>query len=416
MTLINSLRTQSLARFFRKSFFRDVGLLSFAEGISGFVLLLYTIICARQLGVVEYGLFQALLAFYASLSFLALPLYFGSIHFIARAPSEQKKQAASEFLLFSAVLCLCLSIIVAALAVPLAEYLNCKNVLPPVLISLLLFVRSLLMVVYGSLQATLELRSFARARLAESLLCFLSGLLFVFAGLQATGALLGYLVAASSLLIFFVFRMNSFSKSFHFSLLRAEIASMSSLFLGLAVLLALSNFPMLLARGSLDPSSGGYLAALFNLRNLILPFSFAISIAFYTRQLSEEQESAMFQKAILLICVLGLGFLLAGVICPGLIISSIYGAEFAPAATYMKLYGVCLWLEMLSMLMFFHGLASKSFRAKLLIIPVLLTLSMFACLELHSIQTILLIQLAGWSGFIGSQLRFRAFSTHDKRS
>jgi O-antigen/teichoic acid export membrane protein len=383
-------------------FVRDVGLVSAAQALSGIIALCFTVLAARLLGIVDYGLFQALLALFATLSFFILPLYLGSVHCVGVVAAEDRKKAVGELLLMSGSFCLVLASGVVITSGQLAYHLHSRSVLPIIVMAALLIAKALLTVVYGAFQAQHRYGLFSVSKIVESSLCLVVGLALVWGGGGVAGALLGYVAGAVCLLIYSIMKLDLFEWDWSTRLLRQEFHSLWKLFLALGALMFIGNFPILFARARLDVQLSGYLGALYNLRNVVLPFSYAVSIPFYSRIISSKSEFHLVVKALILVSLLAVGFVSAGLLFSREIIGAIYGQEFLGASGYMAFYGISLWGEMATMIVLFHMVSKRDFSLYALIIPVVITSAALLILRNLSIGVIMTIQIIGWLVFLGS--------------
>ena len=151
--------------------------------------------------------------------------------------------------------------------------------------------------------------------------------------------------------------------------MKSELDTLIVLICALAAWLVIDNLPMIIARSRLTGELSGLYGVLYNLRNTIKPFSFAIALPFYSQVLSRHSERTLLRKAIVLVTLLAAVFLIVAWCCPGWLIQTLYGEAYAGAARFMIAYGVSFYIQMLTLIVMFHQIAKKKLRSFLLGIP-----------------------------------------------
>ena len=191
-------------------------------------------------------------------------------------------------------------------------------------------------------------------------------------GWGPSGTILGYTLSMLGISMFFLFQQKLFVfRKNGFSLIRKELLSITKIALVFGALSLIDSLPMITARIRLDNNLSSIYGALYNLRNIIWPFAFAVTIPFYSQTLSDSEEKNVLGKALLLMFVLGGGFIGISLFFKELVFDTLYGKSFVQAAKFMPLYGVSLLMQMLMMVLMFHNIAKNTLRMTHLTIPLL---------------------------------------------
>ncbi|MCB9799513.1 MAG: oligosaccharide flippase family protein [Candidatus Omnitrophica bacterium] len=346
---------------------------SVAEAAAGLFAFCFTLMAARFLGVESYGLFQALMGLYGLLSFFILPLNLATVHCIGKAAPDIKIALVRRFLMISLYSSGIIALVIALGSPWVSRWLHAPAVLPVILAGVLVLTTTLLKVFYGFLQGELRFSTFSYSKVFQGIMTFILGGAFILAGWSVSGALAGYIGSMSILCLYFFFKLripNASGKSADLEI-KKEIRSLSKIFFIFMVLLFIEHAPAVLARIRLNREESGLFGALYNFRNVIWPFALAVTIPFYSQSISDEhREKNLIQKSLLVIGLLGGGFLAAGRFFPHQIFSILYGKEFGPAGNYFFQYGISLTLQMILMVVLFHQLACRRIRIKQLYLPV----------------------------------------------
>lgn len=173
-------------------------------------------------------------------------------------------------------------------------------------------------------------------------------------------------------------------------------------------LLLIANVPVVAGRIRLDSEMSGLFGSLYNMRNIVLPFVFAIAIPFYTRTLSMQEESRMLLKALVLVSGLAGIFFIVLLICPRLIITTLYGGEFVGAVKYIIPYGLSIYLEMLAVILTFQQAAKRNINLPILVIPITILFIGLALPNIN-ISSLVKVQIFVWLIFIACIMSRRIF-------
>lgn len=343
------------------SYFRNVQSFGLAQAVAAILAFFYSMIAARLLGVAEFGLFQGLMGIYAIAASFVIPLNLVALHYAAENSTVGKSRLYREILAL-ALLTSCLS----GLGVFVAGYwivpgYGLQSFRPLFAVGGLVVTTGVLTVLYGFLQGENHYAQFSLNKMAQAAACLLFGIPLMMSGHGVLGALEGYILGMAAVIGFLLFRFRLLVPDFHFSYLRREIKSVSSILIVLSVILLIDNGPMILARLRFSETSSGIYGAVYNLRNAMWPFAFAIILPLYSHMKSKTPEKNIFRKGFLLTALFSAIFMAVGFLFPEYLLKLLYGKDYLPAAPYLGWYGMALFAEMVCMLMMFRCLAEGHF-------------------------------------------------------
>ncbi|MBN1673867.1 MAG: oligosaccharide flippase family protein [Kiritimatiellae bacterium] len=376
----------------RFGFLQDVGLFALGHAFAGLVMVLYVFTAARLLGPAEFGLFQSVMGAFGILIAAGSPLNIAAVHSVASAPDAGKPAVLGGLLRVGLGVGAALACCVWLCRPLLAGLTRSRLVLPLLPLSALVVAAPLLTTFYGAIQGRNRYGLFMLLKTGESLLVLVFGTLLILGERRAGSAVGGYACAMWVALLFFLTRRNLYSvRHATFCRNREEFRALLRPLAVLAFLLLTNNYPMIVARSRLPADTAGLFAALFALRNLVLPFAFAVAVPLYSRTVSGSAEAHVFRKALIVTSGVAVGFMATAHLCPLPFFRLVLGPPYLPAAGYMGFYGIGLLLSMLCMVILFRWAAS-SLALSVFIVPVLVVLGM-AFLPRLSIEKIIFTQI-----------------------
>ena len=389
-----------------RGFLNDVRWFSLTQLVAGLLMLGYMMVAARLLGregeVATFGLFQAVMGLYSIFLVFGFPLNVATLHVVGRALPEDQPSALGNCLMLACSLGGVCAIGLIVAWPQLAGLLRSEGLSLIVEVSMLLVLSFMLTVFYGGLQGRNQYRGFALAKILETAVSFLAGTLLMALGGGVRGAVGGYICGMGIVCLVFL----GFRSLYRFDRGRIEWRKeLRSLGLPLAVTAVLSfalASPMLLARWRLDATSSGLYAALFSFRNVLQPFALTVSLPLYSRIVADREEPWLAQKALGIVSLLSIGFLIVSIVCPHLCLRVLLGPKFAAAAGYLWEYALTLGLFMMAMVVMFHAAARRTLRLYLLLLPLagVLTVALWPQL---TIGKIIRLQIVAWVAFLLAQ-------------
>jgi O-antigen/teichoic acid export membrane protein len=325
-----------------------------------------------------------------------LPFYFGSAHCVGRSRAENRPRILGAFFTLSLIVAGLTLVIFSVSSSAGSSLLKTSSNAAWYACAVLIAVNTILTLFHGSLQAQHRFPLFASAKIAEVSLLLLGGTWMLRSGWGPAGAVSGYALAMTCILLYFVVRFKPafVSWSEAKTLLQDEFQALRRLTFALGFLLILENSPAIWARYTLNETQSGYFGAIYNLRGAVWPFAMAVTLTFYSHLLAGDKSKSLLRQALMLIAGLAISFELGALLFSNWLVRLLYGNAFAPAAQYLALYGISLALQMAVMLLLFYRLGKNELR----IPPLCISLVIFFGTLLwgnHSIAGIWLAQAAG---------------------
>ncbi|MDD5671228.1 MAG: hypothetical protein PHN49_06295, partial [Candidatus Omnitrophica bacterium] len=75
-------------------YLRSVGIFTIAQAAAAILAFFYALIAARLLGVVQFGLFQALMGIYGLLAAFSMPLNLATVHCVGISAPDKRRCVA----------------------------------------------------------------------------------------------------------------------------------------------------------------------------------------------------------------------------------------------------------------------------------------------------------------------------------
>jgi|GEM_PF-3472211 O-antigen/teichoic acid export membrane protein len=384
----------------KSKFLTDVAWFTFAQAIAGGLMLLYVVTAARLLGDIEtYGLFQSFMSIYGVVFVLGFPLNVVTIQRVSKSDLSQSPAILNSCLKMGGGLGIAAGSILAFFAPVLATGLNSPSILPFFAVAALLAVAFTLTVFYGYLQGRNKYKVFAVVKIVEATFSCLAGCILMFLGYGVIGAILGYVIGMTIVLLYLVtsidfkYAQSSFKWTEEFVKMRMPIAVS-------AVLLICVAGPMIISRWRMDEWNSGIFAALFTFRNVLQPFALAVALPLYSWTLGKRPEKKNVQKAFAVVTTIGISFLILTLLAPQLCVRLLLGTNFAEASSYLPAYAFALLLYMLSMVTMFYNAAKQSLHPIALASPLIAMIGLTMYPDL-TISVVISFQIIGWSIFLG---------------
>jgi len=263
-------------------FIKNVGMVSVAHTGSGVFAFLYAMFIARFLGVNDFGLLQAMLGFFSLVTAFSLPLLLATIHGIGRAERLNHPEAVGEYLKVTVYVSAFFAVLIFLAAPWIMQTLRMPSFWPLILSALLILATSVVRIFYGALQGHHQFGAFAILRFLQGFLTFAIGIPILIFGLGVSGALAGYILPLVIISFYAGVKLKLFHWPRGFRHLHRERASLLKIMALFGLLFMIDSIPMVAARINLSPEESGLFGGLFNLRNVVWPFAFAIAFTFYS--------------------------------------------------------------------------------------------------------------------------------------
>ncbi|MDD5217241.1 MAG: oligosaccharide flippase family protein [Candidatus Omnitrophica bacterium] len=387
-------------------YLRSVGIFTIAQAAAAILAFFYALIAARLLGVVQFGLFQALMGIYGLLAAFSMPLNLATVHCVGISAPDKRRCVAGEFLRLAIYVSALCAIAVAFFSPAIMQVLRTGSVWPVLWLAALLVTTALLTTFFGILQGIQSYGQFSIAKVAHPLMTLILGSLLMLWGKQVSGAMAGYTMGMTFVLIYLFIQRDLYEWGKGFQHIRDELRSIAWIIATFGVLLLMDNAPIIFARAYLTEEQSGTFGALYSLRNVVWAFAFAVSFPLYAHLISGEKGRATVMQALILISALAIVFIAAGWICPQWLFRTLFGEPFIGAADYMVPYGFSLWLQMAAMIFMFYQVAKGMMRAFHLILPAVVLLLMLLVFKTQVTDLIVAQMISAGSYFIVAGIAF----------
>lgn len=361
----------------KQRYARDVLLFAVGSGLVGLVFFGYLAASAHLLEKEDFSLFQSLMGLLGIVMMIGLPLNISAMHLVAAADKPQQRSALGAALSMAGLCALVVGGSLLVLAPFLAARLDAPSVAPILCLAALAPVNILLVVFHGGLQGRNRYGAFAAARIVEAVIVVSAGVALMLAGRRVAGAVGGYVVGMTVLCLYFFARRDLYAARGTAGALRHEMQALLRPLLVSGVLLVISNLPMLIARARLPHAAASDYATLFVLRYIVLIFAEAAAWPLYTRIVAGEEQPGMLRTGLRLVSLLGIVFIVVGLLRPAVLFRLVFGEAFATAAVHMAGYGFFMLLYMLAMVMLYHRAAHGSLSPLAIVLPVIVIGSLF---------------------------------------
>jgi O-antigen/teichoic acid export membrane protein len=311
---------------------------------------------SRRIGVVQYGVLSALNAAYMICSTFAAIVGTVVVKYAAelRAVGDTPKLTAfvRKLMLFCVVLAALAIVVGISASHAIANFLKVEDaraIALDVAIIGIVVANAPLRAVFQGLE---EFTTFSILATTESLLKASLGILFVYMGFGVTGAFAGWtvgsmvsLLAAATILLR---RFPHVSRAPLFIDFRRLGITTANVAIAMSMLTVIGYFDVLVVKHYADPTTAGLYGAL-SLSGKILFFFVAfvptVLLPKATRlALAGRSALPIFFQAMGIVVAISVAGLVVYGVAPGLIVTTLAGASFAPAAPYVFSYGVAMVL------------------------------------------------------------------------
>lgn len=372
----DTIRASKLKKFFRKYLLnnisrtaKNISIIFIATCIVNIINLFYHVIMGRLLGPSEYGVLTSIISLLfltAALSgtFQTASAKYASIYFAEEKTGKLKlfySMVTRRILVISAVILL----IIFGLLYQLKLFLRLDSVYPLIYFGIVAVIGLLISFNRGILQGIKSFKSLGINLIVEVLMKLTAGIVLVYLGLKANGAMLGFMIATLTayLIIFYPIRMGIFLKEDKYDEndkveLRKFYKSIILILISTALFSLLSYFDIAMVKHFFSSHETGIYSAAAQIGRIILFFPAAVSMVVFPR-LSEknarkEDTSVTLYKGLLIIALASIIFLVIYYFFPEVVLKIIYGSKYIEAAGLVFKYGIFMTFISLITLQFFY--------------------------------------------------------------
>ncbi len=370
---VNSIKVK---KSFRKYFIgninhtaKNISIIFVASSIVNVINLAYHIIMGRLLGPSEYGVLTSVISLLFLTGALSSTFQTASVKYTSIYFAEKKFDKITVFynvitkriLVVSAIIL----IIIFCLLNQLKLFLKLDSVYPLVYFGIVAVAGLLTSFNRGILQGIKSFKSLGINSIIEVLIKLVAGIILVYFGLKANGAMLGFMIAAiiAYLILFFPLRKGIFVKEYLYNKsgkieLKKIYTNIILILLSTVLFSLFSYFDIVLVKHFFSSHETGIYSAAAQIGRIILFFPAAVSIVIFPR-LSEkntrkENTFITLYKGLFIITVVSIIFLIIYFYFPEAILKIIYGSKYIAAADLVFRYGVFMTFISLIIMQIFY--------------------------------------------------------------
>jgi len=310
---------------------------------------LFHIYVGRALGPAEYGVFGVLLALYFILSLPANGINNTTVKYAAKFNSEKQlgkiETLRSKLIGLSLIYGIIVLIGLFLFSTFILEYLKIDSLFSLVYVGIMLICGMLLFVYRGILQGTKKYRFYSVNLILESVARLILVVTLIIFGLKSGGAILSYALAyfVSFLLIVSYIQRKSTKKE------KIDVKPIYQFFLLVLVInliiQGIINVPTILIKHFMTAEFTGFWTAALTLAKVGLYIVTGISLVMFAEvagHKNKRDQKKIFKKAFLLTLIGTVGIAIIFWVWGGLIIRTLYGAEFMGAIQILKWMGLAV--------------------------------------------------------------------------
>lgn len=387
---------------------RHGAIILFAYVISFFFAYVFYFYMARALGPEGYGILGSMLSLLYIFSVPATVITTTLAHVVSEQKSDRGKirsilLASAKKLVYIGII---IFVVLLALSPLLKSVLNLPSAIPVIILGFSLIFITLLTSPRGTLQGMQEFNSLGFNIAVEKPALLLFGALFVYLGAGVNGAILSYGAGAFVILVLALIPLvpvlREKSEQVEISVYRYA----SPIFVLVLCITVMSSIDILFVRRYFPGEVSGYFTAMKMIGEVIY-FS---AIAFGNVILPKVSELSalnrthgfLLRKALIYFGLFLAAVLSAYALAPGLIMTVLFGKNYASIAGYLVWYALAMSLLSLSIIFMFYDVSAKrtAFRYPLVLFTLL---EVFLFLVFHdTVGQIIAVQIATFLALLAS--------------
>jgi len=369
---INSLKQKIKALNFTA---KSIGIMFVFTSLTNFINFIYHVIMGRMLGPSEYGILASVLSFLFIAGAISFTIETTSAKYastyLARHDSDKIKSffysITKRILLFTVVI---FAVILLFLN-RFMDFLKIDSTFPLIFLGIMIIENSLISIGRGTVQGMKKFRSLGINLLLEAVIKLGLGVILVYTGLKASGAILGFALATlfAYFLIFFPLKSILRSKENEDIKSRIDIKKFyRDIFFILISTILISLFSytdIILVKHFFSPHETGYYSAAAQIGRIILFFPGAVNLVIFPRfsekfAKKEKNQSTLF-KSLAIVFAISAFLLVFYFLWPELIVRVIYGSVYSDAAGLVFRYGIFMTFVSLIYVQVYYFISIEKF-------------------------------------------------------
>ena len=333
---------------------KSIGIMFIANSAVNIISFFYHVIMGRLLGPSEYGVLASIISFLFISAAIASTAQTTSARYTSVYLAERNIGKIRSFfycitkrlLIFTVAI----FIIIMVFVNKITSFLKIDSIYPIIFLGVMIIEGSLVSIGRGTLQGTKKFKSLGINSVLEVLLKLILGIILVYFGFKANGAIFGFMLATllSYFFIFIPLRRVLIKREDNIVDSKIDIKEFyeSILFILISTVLfsLLSYTDIILVRHFFSSSDTGFYSAAAQIGRIILFFPAAVSMVIFPR-LSEkhtkrENINSTFFKGLGMISIVSAVFLIIYFFFPEFIVNLIYGNKYLVASGLIFKYGI----------------------------------------------------------------------------
>ena len=354
---------------------KSIGIMFIFTTLTNFINFVYHIILGRLLGPSEYGVLASVLSFLFIAGAIAVTIETTSAKYSSTYQAgDNTSKIKNYFYSITKRILLFTSIIFVIILIFLnrfTDFLKIDSTFPLIFLGIMIIENSLIAIGRGTIQGMKKFKSLGINLLLEALIKLGLGVILVYAGLRASGAILGFMLATllSYFLLFFPLKSVLRLKKIENIKDRVDIKKFyKDIFLILISTILISLFSytdIILVKHFFTAHETGYYSAAAQIGRIVLFFPGAVSLVVFPRFsekfAKKEKNHGTLIKSLLIVFAISAIFLLFYFLWPELIVRLMYGVEYSDAASLIFRYGIFMTFVSLIYMQIYYFISIEKF-------------------------------------------------------
>ncbi|MCL4384854.1 MAG: oligosaccharide flippase family protein, partial [Cyanobacteria bacterium] len=354
---------------------KNIGIIFLATLVVNITNFFYQIIMGRLLGPSEYGVLNVIFSFLLVAAAIMGTAQTTSAKYSSIYSAEKNNEKIRTFFFSITLRVLILTTIIFIILLifmnRLSSFLNTTPTVPIIFLGIMVIEGSLISIGRGTLQGIRSFKNLGINLIIEVLLKLGLGVLLVYAGFKASGAILGFILA-TLIAYFFVYlplgkilfrkKDNSIDDTIDFKKFYKNIF----LILISTILFSLLSYvDVVLVKHFFTSFETGHYSAASQIGRIILYFTGALSLVVFPKfsekfTRKESLKNIVFKSLVFVLIFSGI-FLIICFFFPEFIIKIFYGTKYLPASALVFKYGLFMSIISLINLQIFYFISIDKF-------------------------------------------------------
>jgi O-antigen/teichoic acid export membrane protein len=333
---------------------KSIGVMFIFTSLANFINFVYHVIMGRLLGPSEYGVLASVLSFLFIAGAIAVTIETTSAKYASTYLAECNVIKIKSFfysitkrILFFTII---IFIVILLFLNRFMTFLKIDSAFPLIFLGFMIIENSLIAIGRGTIQGMKKFKSLGINLLLEAIIKLGLGVILVYFGLKASGAILGFMLATLFSYLFIFFPLGSVlkEKEIENTANRIDIKKFyKDIFLILISTVLISVFSytdIILVKHFFSSYETGYYSAAAQIGRIVLFFPGAVGLVIFPRFsekfAKKERNQGTLIKSLAIVFIISIFFLIFYFLWPELIVRLIYGSVYLDAAGLIFKYGI----------------------------------------------------------------------------